>query len=175
MHHKESKAARTIELQIIDISTTLGGSDPTGPVAGGHMLIQGSMGRIQIISHKTWPILCREDDVQENYNGPVDFEGFDISDLQFGQYYVLLLGTCTDDPNKMDASNSKEDHLLAMYLVLRPVVGQLGTYERCGLAREWYFEDDESETLTGRGPQSRQDIPCEEYYEHDGTYRIRII
>ncbi|KAF5710968.1 heterokaryon incompatibility protein [Fusarium mundagurra] len=160
---------------IVDITTTRGSSDSTGPVAGGHMLIQGRMGRVEIIGHKTWPILCREDEVQENNNGPVHFEGFDISGLQFGQYYALLLGTCTDDPNKIDTSLPEEDHLLAIYLVLRPVDGQLGTYERCGFACEWYFKDDESRTLTGGGPQSRQDIPCEEYYEHDGTYIIRII
>ncbi|TXC02246.1 hypothetical protein FocTR4_00014877 [Fusarium oxysporum f. sp. cubense] len=115
------------------------------------------MGRVQIINHKTWPILCREDEVKETYKGPVNLRGFDVSGLQFGQYYVLLLGTYTTDP------------------ILRPVIGQHGTFERCGLVSECYTEDDEHRTLTGRGLQSRQDIPCEEYAEHEGTYRIRII
>lgn len=168
-------AILTPQSEIIGISTTCGGSDPTGPVTGGHILIQGSMGRVQIIDHKTWPILCREDEVKETYKGPVNFRGFDVSGLQFGQYYVLLLGTYTTDPNKIHSLLLEDDYLLALYLVLRPVIGQHGTFERCGLVSECYTEDDEHRTLTGRGLQSRQDIPCEEYAEHEGTYRIRII
>ncbi|RKK12182.1 hypothetical protein BFJ66_g9208 [Fusarium oxysporum f. sp. cepae] len=161
--------------EIIDISTTRGGSDPTGPVIGGHILIKGSLGRVQVIDHKTGPILCREDEIKETYGGPVTFRGFDVSGLQFGLYYVLLLGTCITDPDKIHSSLLEDDYLLATYLVLRPVIGQHGTFERCGLVSECYTEDDEHRTLTGRGPQSRQDIPCEEYAEHEGTYRIRII
>ncbi|QKD61041.2 uncharacterized protein FOBCDRAFT_244617 [Fusarium oxysporum Fo47] len=148
--------------EIIDISTTRGGSGPTGPVIGGHILIKGSLGRVQVIDHKTGPILCREDEIKETYGGPVTFRGFDVSGLQFGLYYVLLLGTCTTDPDKIHSSLLEDDYPLATYLVLRPVIGQHGTFERCGLVSECYTEDDEHRTLTGRGPQSRQDIPCEE-------------
>ncbi|EWY84139.1 hypothetical protein FOYG_13915 [Fusarium oxysporum NRRL 32931] len=168
-------AILTPQSEIIDISTTRGGSDPTGPVIGGHILIKGSLGRVQIIDHKTGPILCREDEIKETYGGPVTFRGFDVSGLQFGLYYVLLLGTCKTDPDKIHSSLLEDDYLLATYLVLRPVIGQHGTFERCGLVSECYTEDDEHRTLTGRGLQSRQDIPCEEYAEHEGTYRIRII
>ncbi|KAH7205613.1 hypothetical protein BKA60DRAFT_611668 [Fusarium oxysporum] len=155
-------AILTPQSEIIDISTTRGGSDPTGPVIGGHILIKGSLGRVQIIDHKTGPILCREDEIKETYGGPVTFRGFDVSGLQFGLYYVLLLGTCKTDPDKIHSSLLEDDYLLATYLVLGPVIGQHGTFERCGLVSECYTEDDEHRTLTGRGPQSRQDIPCEE-------------
>ncbi|EXK30603.1 hypothetical protein FOMG_13387 [Fusarium oxysporum f. sp. melonis 26406] len=134
----------TPQSEIIDISTTRGGSDPTGPVIGGHILIKGSLGRVQVIDHKAGPILCREDEIKETYGGPVTFRGFDVSGLQFGLYYVLLLGTCTTDPDKIHSSLLEDDYLLATYLVLRPVIGQHGTFERCGLVSECYTEDDET-------------------------------
>ncbi|KAH7154538.1 hypothetical protein DER46DRAFT_628387 [Fusarium sp. MPI-SDFR-AT-0072] len=152
----------TPQSEIIDISTTRGGSDPTGPVIGGHILLKGSMGRVQIIDHKTGPILCREDEIKETYGDLVIFHGFDASGLQFGLYYVLLPGTCTTDPDNINSSLLEDDYLLATYLVLRPVIGQNGTFERCGLVEECYTEDGEHRTLTGRGLRSRQDIPCEE-------------
>ncbi|EWG55760.1 hypothetical protein FVEG_17586 [Fusarium verticillioides 7600] len=89
----------TPQSKIIDISTTHANNDPTGPVTGGHMLIQGTMARVQAIDRKTDPVICREVRAQENYVSPVHFRGFDISGLQFGRYYALLIGICTDDPN----------------------------------------------------------------------------
>ncbi|KAF4502395.1 hypothetical protein FAGAP_1365 [Fusarium agapanthi] len=74
----------TPRAEIIDISTTRGGSNPTGPATGGHILVQGDMGRVLIIDHKTGPSLRREDDVKETYKRHVTFRGFDVSGLQFG-------------------------------------------------------------------------------------------
>ncbi|ENH73390.1 hypothetical protein FOC1_g10008876 [Fusarium oxysporum f. sp. cubense race 1] len=62
----------TPHLEIIDISTTRGGSDPTGPVIGGHILIKGSLGRVQVIDHKTGPILCREDEINIEHSRAED-------------------------------------------------------------------------------------------------------
>ncbi|KAF5544825.1 heterokaryon incompatibility protein [Fusarium phyllophilum] len=160
--------------KIIDISTTPSSSDPTGPVTGGYILIQGTMGRVQIIDHKTGLVLHREDNVKEAYKRHVTIRGFDVRGLKFGLYYVLHLGTYTIQPNKIHSSPSA-DYLFATHLVLRSVVGQHGTFERCGLVDEHCPEDGEYRTLAGRGPQSRQDIPCKEYGEYEGNCRIRII
>ncbi|CZR44065.1 uncharacterized protein FPRO_13859 [Fusarium proliferatum ET1] len=165
----------TPQSEIIDISTTRGSSDPTGPVTRGHILIKGNMGRVQIIDHESRPVLRREDDVTESYRRYVTFRGFDVSGLQFGLYYVLLLGTETIQPRKIHSSPSGKDYVSDTYLVLRPVIGEHGAFERCGLVDECYTVDSEHRTLTDRGPRSRQDIPCEEYVEHEGTYRIRIV
>ncbi|KAF5553601.1 heterokaryon incompatibility protein [Fusarium napiforme] len=77
----------TPHLDIIDISTTPSGSDPTGPVTGGHILIQGNMGRVQIVDHKAGLVLRREDDVKEISKRHVTIRGFDVSGLQCGLYY----------------------------------------------------------------------------------------
>ncbi|KAF5641437.1 heterokaryon incompatibility protein [Fusarium tjaetaba] len=160
--------------EIIDISTTPSGSDPTGPVTCGHILIQGNMGRVQIVDHKAGLVLRREDDVKEISKRHVTIRRFDVNGLQCGLYYVLHLGIYIIQPNKMRSSSSV-DYLSATYLVLRPVTGQHGTFKRCGLVDEHCPKDDEYQTLTGRGPQSRQDIPCEEYVEVEGSSRVRII
>ncbi|KAI1014507.1 hypothetical protein LB504_012176 [Fusarium proliferatum] len=165
----------TPQSEILDISTTRGGSDPTGPVTGGHVLIKGNMGRVQIIDHKRAPVLCREDDIKGADNRRVIFRGFDVSGLQFGLYYILHLGTFTLQPSRIHPIDLEEGALFATYLVLRSVTEQDGTFELCGLVDEWYMEDSAYRTLTGRGLQSRQDIPCKEYDEDKRTYRIRIV
>lgn len=126
----------TPQSEIIDISTTRGSSDPAGSVTGGHILIKGNMGRVQIIDRDSRPVLRREDDVTESYRRYVTFRGFDVSGLQFGLYYVLHLGIDAIQPSKIQSSSSGEEYFCATYLVFRPVVGQHGAFERCGIVHE---------------------------------------
>ncbi|KAF4337775.1 het-domain protein [Fusarium beomiforme] len=171
-------------LDIIEASTTPSGSDPTGSVSRGHLLVKGNMARVNIIEHETWPILLREYETQETSNRATEmqntwdnpnviFQGFDVSGLPFGQYYVLLLGTVETDINQYEDASAKE--YTGCYLVLRPVEGQTGTFERCGTVEEHYTGANRHQTLTARRSWDRQDIPCVAYVEDEGTCVIRIV
>ncbi|KAF5630122.1 heterokaryon incompatibility protein [Fusarium sp. NRRL 52700] len=104
----------TPQSEIIDISTTSSASDPTGQVTGGHMLIKGNMGRVQITNSKMGPVLRREGDVTESYKRHITIRGFDVSDLKFGLYYVLRLGTYTIEPKEGHPSTLGKEYLFAV-------------------------------------------------------------
>ncbi|KAI1042057.1 hypothetical protein LB505_007223 [Fusarium chuoi] len=88
----------TPQSEIIDISTTRGSSDPTGLVTGGHILIKGNMGRVQIFDHESGPFLRREDDAKESYKRHVTFRGLDVSGLQFGRTTYCTLANTPSNP-----------------------------------------------------------------------------
>ncbi|KAF5021351.1 hypothetical protein F66182_6619 [Fusarium sp. NRRL 66182] len=157
--------------QILAASTTPEGADPTGAVSGGHLVVQGQVSRVKMTQNGIF-MAFGQDELSQG-QGRVDQAGslirFDAEDAGFGEYYALaLLSDYTGGSENTPASDT--------YLILRPLAGKDGTYERCGLAGVWYDEGDQHETpLIRSGSELRQKIPCEEYLGPEEGYKIRIV
>ncbi|KAF4944508.1 hypothetical protein FSARC_14653 [Fusarium sarcochroum] len=186
-------------MKILEASTTCQGSDPTGIVSGGYLVVKGNLSRVNIIDdeldttfddqrpiHEPSPTEPDPACLPKSGLSPlgselldemprVAFRGFDTSDAESGQYYILtLLKDFEVDYKYSEEPKIKE--FLDIYLVLRPLAERNGSFERCGLVHEFYTEINRHQrVLMPRVLAHNQDIPCEEYMGPEEGYKIRIV
>lgn len=149
--------------KVLKAQAKLATADPTGAVKkGGFVLLRGHLNRLVV------------GEGEEHFIGgdtePVPMTlYFDRADDDGRDLFLFSLYTVTLEVKEADSQRV----LRPAYLILSPVEGRRGTYERQGLAtRRWNQADRVEppwETLPG------QDIPSEGTFDQEAGYTIRVV
>lgn len=143
---------------ILDAQTTLATDDPTGPVNGGFLLVEGYLNDISIHSDKT-RLNGEELDLAVYLDRPVDGGG---------EFYLFSLYYFKDIDYNRDREGDWLEYIV--YLILTPIQGRRGSYERCGVAQGEEYHSSKPTWGTDGGNA----IPSEEYSGPERGHGIRI-
>lgn len=154
--------------KVLKARVKLATADPTGAVKrGGFVLLRGHLNRLVVGEEEEHCWIGG--DVE-----PIPMTlFFDRADDDASHLFLFSLYTVTLEVKGADNQRVLRPH--PAYLILSPVEGRRGTYERRGLAtiRRWFGTPDRVEppweTLLG------QDIPSEGPFDEEAGYTIRVI
>ena len=145
---------------ILDAQSTPATDDPTGAVDGGFLLVEGYLNPISIHSNKAW-LNGEELNLSIFLDRPIN---------ESGRFYLFSLYWIKGIAYTRDREADWNELECIVYLILTPILGHQGSYERCGAAEGEICRSPKPKWGTDGGP----DMPSEEYSGGGSKHRIRI-
>jgi hypothetical protein len=151
---------------IIEARTTLATEDPTGPVRNGYLLVRGHMNRISLGADERYYVGGTRVDIKLYFDRPSDHDSGDKFLLSLFEYHLSYENWPYD-----------KGVLCTTFLILSPLQGQGGTYERCGLATSYKQSNERGLALTGDIWKSitHHDVAFEAPLDPEHGFEIRIV